>query len=185
MLQFLNLSATLAAVVITQVNSIILPSVAKDAANESVQASTQVVRKTDKANTDVASASTVILRADSGNDSWEVTKRVDTAWILGLAALGGGAVVVALSARNAKKPFHLSTTPFPFSPKSSPASHESTIRIEQASRQLQKKLLRLLHDERDTANRLLSQAKLKNPNRSVNWYMEKVIYDLERDRGGY
>ena len=45
--------------------------------------------------------------------------------------------------------------------------------------------MRLLHDDRETANRLLSQAKLKHPNKSVDWYADKVIYDLERDRGSY
>jgi len=42
--------------------------------------------------------------------------------------------------------------------------------------------MRLLHDDRD-ANRLISQVKMKKSNKSSNWYVEKVIYDLERDRG--
>ncbi|RUR83476.1 hypothetical protein ACF3DV_15165 [Chlorogloeopsis fritschii PCC 9212] len=60
----------------------------------------------------------------------------------------------------------------------------STIRLEQASRKLQRKLINLLHDDRDAATRLLNQAKQKNPNKTIDWYAEKVIYDLERDRGG-
>ncbi|MDM9380745.1 hypothetical protein QUB80_08500 [Chlorogloeopsis sp. ULAP01] len=60
----------------------------------------------------------------------------------------------------------------------------STIRLEQASRKLQKKLINLLHDDRDAATRLLTQAKQKYPGKSIDWYAEKVIYDLQRDRGG-
>lgn len=48
---------------------------------------------------------------------------------------------------------------------------------------LQRRLLRLLHEDQATASRLLAQAELKNPGRPQNWYLEKVIYDLERDRG--
>ncbi len=54
--------------------------------------------------------------------------------------------------------------------------------LDQASPKLQKKLLILLHNDRTTANRLLAYTKQKNPHQSVNWAMEKVIYDLERDR---
>ena len=54
--------------------------------------------------------------------------------------------------------------------------------IDQASSKLQKKLLILLHNDRITANRLLVHTKQSNPQKSVNWAMEKVIYDLERDR---
>ena len=54
--------------------------------------------------------------------------------------------------------------------------------IDQASSKLQKKLLILLHNDRTTANRLLAHTKQSNPQKSVNWAMEKVIYDLERDR---
>jgi len=166
MLQFLNLSATLAAVLTTQVMNNILPNISKNANNQWVQASTDNL---------------VVNTDEFGRNTLEVTEKVDSSKMpLVLAAIGGGAIVVALSARNAKNRFKLSPTPSQFSLKS-----ESTIRIEQASRHLQKKLLRLLHDERDTANRLLSQAKLKNPNKSVDWYVEKVIYDLERDRGSY
>ena len=162
MLKFLHLGAVFAAVVGTQVISSSLPSVSKD-----------------NINTDVANASTSIFTADASNDP-EVAQKVDPAWML-VAALGGGAVAV-VGARHALHPFNLSSIPSSFSPKFNP-HNESTIRIEQASRPLRKKLLRLLHDETDTANRLLSQAKLRNPNRSVDWCVEKVIYDLERDRG--
>lgn len=55
----------------------------------------------------------------------------------------------------------------------------------QASRNLQIKLLRLLNNDRHTANRLIALAKARNPDKSTDWWVEKVIFDLERDRGGH
>lgn len=112
------------------------------------------------------------LSADSSTDPGMPEKSGGAGIILGLA-IGAGAVGVALNTRKDRKPFSPST------------SAGNSIRIEQASRKLQQKLLRLLHDDRDTANRLLSQVKMNNPYRAVDWCVEKVIYDLERDRGGY
>ncbi|MEM8722405.1 MAG: hypothetical protein AAGE84_24450 [Cyanobacteria bacterium P01_G01_bin.39] len=43
-------------------------------------------------------------------------------------------------------------------------------------------LLRLLGGDKQTALRLLRNARKNNPGRSYLWYHEKVIYDLERDR---
>lgn len=65
----------------------------------------------------------------------------------------------------------------------SPKSQENTIQFNHASRELQNKLLRLLHGDRGAAFRLLSQVKMRNPGRATNWYFEKVIYDLQRDHG--
>lgn len=172
MLQFLNLSATLAAVVITQTTGITLPSAAKDANNQWVQASTDNL----VVSNDVAAAIPAILTADA--NELERTQ-TNPAWMFGLAALVGGGAGLALAAKNDSKRFKLNPTP------SYSSGRSSDIRIEQASRHLQKKLLRLLHDQKDTANRLLTQAQIKNPDRSVDWCAEKVIYDLERDRGGY
>lgn len=64
-------------------------------------------------------------------------------------------------------------------------SHNSEISIEQVSRQLQNKVLLLLNGDRNTANRLLNLAKTRNPQKSVQWCVEKVIYDLQRDRSVY
>lgn len=47
---------------------------------------------------------------------------------------------------------------------------------------LQKKLLRMLHHDQATVDRLLRSAEYRHPGRSQQWYLEKVIYDLERDR---
>ena len=54
--------------------------------------------------------------------------------------------------------------------------------LDRASSKLRKKLLILLHNDSETANRLLAHTQQTNPHQSVNWAMEKVIYDLERDR---
>jgi hypothetical protein len=62
---------------------------------------------------------------------------------------------------------------------------DSKIRIEQVPRHLQKRLLMLLSGDRQTANRLLNAAKARNPNNSIQWCAEKVIFDLQRDRGRY
>jgi hypothetical protein len=56
-------------------------------------------------------------------------------------------------------------------------------RLDQVSRPLQRKLLLLLHQDLGAANRLLMQASFKYPDKSAEWYAEKVIYDLQRDRG--
>ena len=47
---------------------------------------------------------------------------------------------------------------------------------------LERKLLKLLGGDRQTANRLIQQSRLKQPDKSANWHWEKAIYDLERDR---
>jgi uncharacterized protein YlxW (UPF0749 family) len=48
-------------------------------------------------------------------------------------------------------------------------------------RQLEGKLNRLAGN-RSIAQRLLKQLKIKYPGKSAQWYYEKAIYDLERDR---
>jgi hypothetical protein len=54
--------------------------------------------------------------------------------------------------------------------------------LHQASSHLRRKLLRLLHDDQAAAVRLFNHAQMKYPDRSTNWCVEKIIYDLERDR---
>ncbi len=58
---------------------------------------------------------------------------------------------------------------------------KNSLTIDRANHQLQQKLLRLIGD-RKTANRLIEGAKISHPERSIDWLVEKVIYDLERDR---
>lgn len=180
MLKFLHLGAALAAVLSSQVTGS-LPSVPENAANQWTQASTHklvVTEETANADTDVINANS-IFTADSSNNTPGVAEKLGpVGTMLGIAAVGGGAAAVILSANKINNPYKSSST-------LSHESKENTIRLEQASRKLQKKLLRLLHDEQDTALRLVSQVKMKNPDRSINWCVEKVIYDLERDRGSY
>lgn len=50
------------------------------------------------------------------------------------------------------------------------------------NRKLQKRLLVLLNGDVTTAERLLKQQQQRHKGQSEKWYLEKVIYDLERDR---
>ncbi|MBD2085787.1 MULTISPECIES: hypothetical protein [unclassified Coleofasciculus] len=47
---------------------------------------------------------------------------------------------------------------------------------------LQNKLLRLLSGDRAAAMRLVERVKQRHPGKSEEWYWEKAIEDLERDR---
>jgi hypothetical protein len=47
---------------------------------------------------------------------------------------------------------------------------------------LERKLLKLLGNNRSTAHRLIQQSRLRYPDKSADWHWEKAIYDLERDR---
>jgi hypothetical protein len=177
MLQFLHLSAVVA-ILSTQVNNSVLAT-QLDAAKQSLQASTSTLVLTDTPNvvTDITERKTLILVADSSSNTPKVVEKVGGVGVLlGIAAVGG-AMGVLLTAKKANSLKLSSKTNF--------NSKEDLISIDQASRKLQKQILRLLHDDRDTANRLLSQVKMENPNRSIDWCVEKVIYDLDRDRGRY
>ncbi len=55
-------------------------------------------------------------------------------------------------------------------------------RTDPKNRQLQSQLLNLLQGDVPTAKRLLQQQRRMHPGKSDNWYLEKVIWDLERDR---
>lgn len=48
---------------------------------------------------------------------------------------------------------------------------------------LDRDLIQAARGDRKLAQRMLEQAKLKYPGKSESWYIEKVIYDLGRDRG--
>ncbi|MCP2731284.1 tetratricopeptide repeat protein [Limnofasciculus baicalensis] len=52
----------------------------------------------------------------------------------------------------------------------------------QPNQELQERLLRMVGGYWDVAARLIELAKQKHPGMSENWYLEKVIQDLERDR---
>jgi hypothetical protein len=51
-----------------------------------------------------------------------------------------------------------------------------------ASPQLASRLLTLVNGDTPTARRLIRNVNHSNPGRSVDWCLEKAIYDLERDR---
>lgn len=55
-------------------------------------------------------------------------------------------------------------------------------RTDPRNRYLQSDLLILVKGDVPTAKRLLAQQRRKHPGKSDNWYLEKVIHDLERDR---
>lgn len=50
------------------------------------------------------------------------------------------------------------------------------------NRELQHKLIEMLRGDTATAKRLLKRQRQLHKGKSDNWYLEKVIYDLERDR---
>ncbi len=50
--------------------------------------------------------------------------------------------------------------------------------------ELHRQLVGLLHGDAGKAQRLLDLSIEKNPSKGVVWNLEKVIYDLVRDRGG-
>jgi hypothetical protein len=50
------------------------------------------------------------------------------------------------------------------------------------NRSLQHQLVRMLQGDVATAKRLLKQKRQQQPGQTDNWYLEKVIYDLKRDR---
>jgi hypothetical protein len=57
------------------------------------------------------------------------------------------------------------------------------VSFNRASRSLQRQMLLLLPNDQSAAHRLFTQTSLRHPGETPNWYAEKVIYDLERDRG--
>jgi hypothetical protein len=90
--------------------------------------------------------------------------------IVGLTILGTGAAMLALTAKRAGY-WGTSSNPSSVKPRA------------QANPRLQKQLLRLLHNDQKAANRLVTHAQRLHPERSADWVLEKVIYDLQRDRG--
>ncbi|NEP43777.1 MAG: hypothetical protein F6K35_32950 [Okeania sp. SIO2H7] len=47
---------------------------------------------------------------------------------------------------------------------------------------LRRELLALVQHQQDVADRLIDGAKAEYPGNTERWYLEKVIYDLKRDR---
>ena len=49
-------------------------------------------------------------------------------------------------------------------------------------KQKQRRLLMLLAGNQNAATRLVNSARQRHPGQTEDWYWEKVLYDLERDR---
>ncbi|TBR60275.1 hypothetical protein B4U84_05185 [Westiellopsis prolifica IICB1] len=97
-------------------------------------------------------------------------------WLVA-AVVGGVAIGVGLKNRGNRQASTTDSASFA-------GSKTGIISFEQASGKLRNRLMTLLHDDREAAKRLFTQAQLKFPNKTADWYIDKVIYDLERDRGG-
>ena len=112
----------------------------------------------------------VVYTADASSDN--VGSQIgDKTTILGLAAIGAGTAGLIWSFNRQNSTL---------TPQS--ANQHSDISIEQANPRLRKDLLRLVGGDSRTANRLVAGIKQSHPEKSINWTVEKVIYDLERDR---
>ena len=170
MLNLFHLGA-IAAIFSSPVNSMLLTQANAERVVQQTTSTLIVTNETLNARTAVTE-----LVVDYNLTNPEVAEKVSPSEVaIALAAVGGAAVGAVLIASSVK----------PLKQTGLNLGTKDAIGIDQASRKLQQKLMRLLHDDRDTASRLLSQIKIKNPNKSINWYVEKVIYDLERDRGAY
>jgi Zn-dependent protease len=53
----------------------------------------------------------------------------------------------------------------------------------QVQSETRKRAIAFAEYDKKRIERLLNSARLKNPNRSEQWYWEKILYDMERDRG--
>ncbi|WP_414623066.1 hypothetical protein [Calothrix sp. CCY 0018] len=112
----------------------------------------------------------VIYTADASSDN-AGNQIGDNTTILGLAAIGAGTAGLIWSFNRQNSTL---------TPQS--ANQHGNISIEQANPRLRKDLLRLVGGDSRTANRLVAGIKQSHPDKSINWTVEKVIYDLERDR---
>jgi hypothetical protein len=96
--------------------------------------------------------------------------------VLAIAALGSAGIGIALTAAHElNRPGKQRIAQQRSTQNSQPAALK-------ANPQLRRKLQRLLPEDRRIAERLITQIALKHPGKSADWYVEKVIYDLQRDR---
>jgi hypothetical protein len=49
---------------------------------------------------------------------------------------------------------------------------------------LKQRTIALMNNDMQRIERLLENARLRNPDKSEQWYWEKILYDLERDHRG-
>jgi hypothetical protein len=176
MLKILTTGAVIAAVLNPQVNDSLL-SLSQNVAHQT-RASNLVVTTNNQ--TELTHAQTSRDLPDSSHTPEVVEQIEPTGIMLGLLVLGSVAIVINLSQRNANDGLRPAGGDRSISIISRKSETDSI--LQQASRRLRQKLLTLLHNDWDAANRLLAKVKTKNPHKSNDWYVEKVIYDLERDR---
>lgn len=155
-----SLGAALAAIISTSFNGVLALPQAE--ASEEMREDTIASVSSSQFVADTAMAAS--LNRSSQN-------QVDFGTMLGIAAVGAGTAGLIWSQTKSNVKF-------------SPSSQDRSLQVE-PNPQLQKKLLRLLHNDKATANRLLAGARITHPDKSANWLAEKVIYDLERDLGRY
>jgi hypothetical protein len=117
-----------------------------------------------------------ISEEDSNRNLSENSENNEALKLLGIAALGVGALGIVWQRDRQNKTLSFDTIV------ANSHRQNNTLWIDKTDPKLRKKLLRLLHNDRSTANRLIAGASISHPDRSVNWLAEKVIYDLERDR---
>lgn len=126
--------------------------------------------KTEINNASETLAQTSILNTETSRNTQEQSD--DFGKIVGLTALGAGATSLAWYFNQSKA-------------RSLSVSTQDRLSIDRVNPKLRKKLLKLVYNNRQTANRLLTGASFSHPDRSIDWLADKVIYDLERDRGLY
>lgn len=105
----------------------------------------------------------------------------DSAAMIALALVGGTALGLGVNA--ARKYQGVQPSAQSASVGTSFGQSQNTSYLHQANRSLRRKLLLLLHEDQQAAERLIQQASFRHPGKSPDWYLEKVIYDLQRDRG--
>jgi len=76
---------------------------------------------------------------------------------------------------------HSSTQPT--APLPQPPTRQTTAQSRKQA-ELERQLISLLHEDGATAWRLIQLSVEKNGQKDIVWHLEKVIYDLVRDRGG-
>jgi hypothetical protein len=72
-----------------------------------------------------------------------------------------------------------------FKPRLKIKTYSRNTRNTYKSSRLWKQLVRKLNSEPATAQRLINNLMVKYPGQSDRWYLEKAIFDLERDKGRY
>ncbi|MEH2089683.1 hypothetical protein [Nostoc sp.] len=98
--------------------------------------------------------------------------------LLNLCILYYGIIALIAALQQVRRQWQILVSKF-----SQPQGNKShSYRNDPRNRYLQSDLLILLKGDVASAKRLLAQQRRNNPGQSDNWYLEKVIYDLERDR---